>query len=124
MSLICKQDIDLATRKQTDTLSKEEEIITCAFCNNYITDLACQMIVNDSFYHTFANPHGCVFEIGCFSDAKGCIYGSISSNEFSWFLGFSWQIGVCNHCSTHLGWVFSSESDRFYGLILEKLIFP
>jgi hypothetical protein len=124
MKLFYKQSIDLLTKEKADTMIKEDEIIICAFCNNHITDPSCQIIVNDSFYHTFANPHGCVFEIGCFSDAKGCMASSMASMEFSWFLGFSWKIGVCNNCSTHLGWIFSSKSDRFYGLIFEKLIFP
>jgi hypothetical protein len=124
MKLFYKQSIDLLTKEKVDTTTKEDEIIICASCNNHITDLACQIIVNKSFYHTFANPHGCVFEIGCFSDAIGCMASSIASMEFSWFFGFSWKIGVCNNCSTHLGWIFLSKSDRFYGLILEKLIFP
>ena len=124
MNVVCKQSVDLSTESKTDTLSKEDEIIVCAFCNNHITDPSSQIIVNNSFHHIFANPHGYVFEIGCFSDAKGCRPGSMTSYEFSWFAGYSWKIGVCSHCSTHLGWIFSSELSKFYGLILEKLIFP
>ncbi len=124
MKLVCKQLVDPATEKKTQSLSKEDEVITCGFCNNHITDLSKQIIVNNSFDHTFANPYGQVFEIGCFSRAKGCISSSMGSNEFSWFLGFSWQIGICRQCSIHLGWIFSSKSDQFYGLILEKLKFP
>ena len=124
MKLVCKQFIDSDTEKKAETMSKEDEIITCALCNNHITDLCRQIIVNKSFNHTFANPYGQVFEIGCFSQAKGCLPGSMGSTEFSWFFGFSWQIGICNQCLTHLGWIFSSKSDLFYGLILEKLKFP
>ncbi|MCD4675516.1 MAG: hypothetical protein K8S18_05900 [Desulfobacula sp.] len=124
MLVVCKQSVDLSTRKKTDTLPKEDEIILCAFCNNPVTDPSRQIIVNNSFHHTFANPHGYVFEIGCFSNAKGCVPGSIASSEFSWFIGYSWKIGVCNYCSSHLGWIFSSKSNKFFGLILEKLIFP
>lgn len=124
MNVLCKQSIELCTDNKIDTISSEEEIITCVFCNHHITDPSKQISVNNSFHHVFANPHGCVFEIGCFSKAKGCISGSIASSEFSWFFGFSWQIGVCDQCSNHLGWIFSSESNRFYGLILEKLQFP
>jgi len=124
MNVVCKQYSDLLTETKTDTMSEEDEIITCVFCNNHITDPSKQIIINNSFHHVFANPHGLIFEIGCFSDAKGCVPGSIASTEFSWFFRFSWKIGVCNQCSSHLGWIFSSESDRFYGLILEKLKFP
>ena len=136
MTVVCKQSVDQSTEEKTDTLSKEDEIIICASCFNHITDPGRQIIVNNSFHHTFANPHGYVFEIGCFSTARGCRPGSISSNEFSWFIGYSWKIGVCNYCSTHLGWIFSSDTNglrvtfrsrgtnNFFGLILEKLIFP
>jgi len=124
MDVICKQHSDVLTENKVDAMSREDEIIVCALCNHHITDPSRQMVVNNSFSHVFANPHGLVFEIGCFSSAKGCVASSIASIEFSWFIGFSWQVGACNRCSSHLGWIFSSESDRFYGLILEKLIFP
>jgi len=130
MTVVCKQSVDQSTEEKTDTLSKEDEIIICASCFNHITDPGRQIIVNNSFHHTFANPHGYVFEIGCFSTARGCRPGSISSNEFSWFVGYSWKIGVCHYCSTHLGWIFSPDTNglkgtsNFFGLILEKLIFP
>jgi len=124
MNVICKQFVEVSTENRIQPLSKEDDIITCALCNNHITDSSLQIIVNDSFHHTFANPHGHVFEIGCFKDAKGCIASSISSSEFPWFISYSWKIGGCSNCSTHLGWIFSSESDQFFGLILEKLIFP
>ena len=124
MDVICKHTPDESVEEKTKTLSKDEEIIVCGFCNHHITDPTKQITVNDSFRHVFANPHGIVFEIGCFSGARGCKPVSISSNEFSWFVGFSWQICVCSYCSAHLGWVFKSDSSKFYGLILEKLIFP
>ena len=136
MKVVCKQSTYLSTEKKTETIPKEDEIIICAFCNNHVTDPSRQIAVNNSFYHAFANPYGYVFEIGCFSDAKGCVPISMSSTEFSWFMGYSWKIGFCNYCSTHLGWIFSSESHnlkvtrnpmvtrKFFGLILEKLVFP
>lgn len=124
MTIVCRKSSDILTEKKTQIFSKDEEIIICAFCNNHVTDPFKQIMKDDSWYHTFANPYGCVFEIGCFSRAKGCISASASSNEFSWFPGFSWQVGVCNYCATHLGWIFSSESSKFFGLIIEKLIFP
>jgi hypothetical protein len=124
MVVFCKQSVDLLTENKMDTLPKGNEIIICATCNNHITEPSKQIIMNNSFYHAFANPGGIVFEIGCFSDAKGCIPGSMSSFEFSWFPGYSWEIGVCVNCSTHLGWIFSSTDNHFFGLIFERLIFP
>jgi len=124
MELICKKSSQNFTLEETMTSTQEENIIVCAYCNNYITRPSKQIIVNQSFSHIFANPHGNVFEIGCFSQALGCRSSSISSFEFSWFPGFSWQTCICSLCLNHLGWIFSSDSERFYGLILENLIFP
>ena len=123
-------DIRLKTRpieiSESDIkyLPEEEKIIVCARCLFPVTDPSKQITVKGSFSHIFANPHGHVFEIGCFSDADGCISVSSKSDEFSWFLGFEWQIGVCKNCAVHLGWIFTSRDERFYGLILEKIIFP
>ncbi|CCK80502.1 uncharacterized protein TOL2_C23410 [Desulfobacula toluolica Tol2] len=124
MEVICKQSPHRVSGEESKILSQKEEIIVCAYCNHYITDPLKQIIVNGSFSHVFANPHGYVFEIGCFSHAGGCRPSSMSSDEFSWFTGFSWQICSCNYCSNHLGWMFSSKLKIFYGLILERLIFP
>lgn len=124
MEIICKQSPDSLPNEKTETFIQDEEIIVCAYCNHPITDPSKQITVNHSFHHIFTNPHGYVFEIGCFSEADGCRPVSVSSNEFSWFIGYSWKISVCHYCSSHLGWIFSSKSHKFFGLILEKLIFP
>ncbi|WP_300463451.1 cereblon family protein [Desulfobacula sp.] len=126
MEVICKQSPLRGARDQDQpqTVLREEAVILCADCRHPITDPSKQILVNDAFRHIFANLHGYVFEIGCFSNARGCRSSSIPSPEFSWFPGFSWQIGTCQYCSTHLGWIFSSDIKQFYGLILEKLIFP
>ena len=70
MNVVCKQYSDLLTKKKSQAISKEDEIITCIVCSNHITEQSRQIIVNNSFHHAFANPHGLIFEIGCFSDAK------------------------------------------------------
>lgn len=125
METICKQaSPDNLSAKKTKPISKDDSVFICAFCYNPIADPLRQIIIHQSFRHIFANPYGYVFEIGCFSDVIGCRRASISSNEFSWFIGYSWQIAICTNCSAHLGWYFLSESDRFWGLILEKLILP
>lgn len=124
MDIICKQAPDILSITETKVVIKDEKVIICTVCQQPITDPSKQIIVNQSFRHIFANPYGHVFEIGCFSDAMGCRAASISSTEFSWFIGYSWQIGVCAQCSTHLGWFFSSAQNSFWGLILERLLFP
>lgn len=100
-----------------------EEVIRCRQCRNVITSPDERIIIQGSHQHTFANPHGIVFEIGCFRNVKGCGYVGPSSNEFSWFAGFQWRVVVCMTCLTHLGWLFDSPAkDSFHGLILDHLI--
>jgi hypothetical protein len=45
----------------------------------------------------------------------------IKTDEFTWFAGYTWQIGVCRKCLSHLGWRFQSMGDYFFGLILDRL---
>lgn len=123
MDIICKESLDYLSVTETKTISKEDEIIVCAFCSHPITTPSKQILIHDAFRHIFANPHGYVFEIGCFSEAMGCRPVSNPSIEFSWFIGYSWQTCICCQCATHLGWFFSSKSDHFWGLIFEKLVF-
>ena len=104
---------------------EEEECILCRQCHQAITESAERIAMQGSHRHTFANPHGIVFEIGCFRKAKGCGYAGAASDDFSWFAGYSWRVCFCSMCLTHLGWMFSLKgSDIFHGLILDRLIEP
>jgi len=97
--------------------------ILCRHCGHLITRASARITVNGSHAHSFANPHGVVFHIGCFSTAEGCGYAGPLSNEFTWFTGYNWRIAVCGACLVHLGWLFVSDSEsRFNGLILDQLI--
>jgi len=103
--------------------SDEEEYILCRQCRHVITSSAERIAVQGSHQHTFANPHGIVFEIGCFRSVPGCGYAGPASDEFAWFKGFSWRVAVCIRCLTHLGWLFTSRGcDSFHGLILDRLV--
>jgi len=80
-------------------------------------------MVDGAHAHTFANPEGIVFEIGCYRDAWGCGYLGPLSPEFTWFAGYVWRIAVCSNCLVHLGWRFSSPDGHFFhGLITNRLI--
>lgn len=122
---------------------QEKRVILCAFCANTITDESQVISVNGSHRHVFVNPHGLVFDTGCFKECSGCIVDFRASVEFSWFHGYSWRIAACSRCHQHLGWLFSSNHadlsssagsfssatcrsmhNSFYCLILENLIFP
>ncbi len=102
---------------------EEEEYILCRQCHQAITKPADRIAMQGSHGHTFANPHGIVFEIGCFRNVRGCGYAGVASDDFSWFAGYSWRVCFCNMCLTHLGWKFSlMGGEHFHGLILDRLI--
>ena len=103
--------------------SDKEEYILCRQCRQVITSSAERIEVQGSHQHTFANPHGIVYQIGCFRSVMGCRYGGPATKEWSWFIGFSWRIAVCSMCLTHLGWLFTTNgSASFNGLILDRLV--
>ncbi|MFO7965471.1 MAG: cereblon family protein [Desulfobacterales bacterium] len=114
---------DPSTGEQAEpALSDDGEVIVCAQCGRSITTDAARISVNGAHSHTFANPHGIVFEIGCFRAAFGCAYQGPLTEEFTWFKGFGWRIAYCGTCMTHLGWLFiATEESRFHGLILDRL---
>ena len=100
-----------------------EKTIRCKQCGAPITSPDERMVLQGAHEHTFTNPHGIVFHIGCFRSASGCGYTGAPTEEFSWFRGFFWRLALCRQCLTHLGWLFtSSGSLRFHGLILDRLV--
>ena len=101
--------------------TKETPLILCRNCHYTITKPQERIEIDAAHCHTFANPNGYLFEIGCFRNADGCAATGIKTNEFTWFSGYTWQVGVCRRCSIHLGWRFQSMLDYFYGLILDRL---
>ncbi len=130
MPTVCKDKTDIEIQEAADPVSKEEAVVICRICSSIVTRPFHRIMVNNSFSHAFANPQGDVFEIGCFIRAQGCVPVSDFSSEFTWFPSYSWKIGACTGCAAHLGWVFSLDNpgskslNHFYGLILDKLIFP
>ncbi len=103
----------------------EDPYVLCRACGQAITRGTERILVDGAHRHTFANPHGLVFEIGCFGRAPGCGGAGSASGEFTWFAGYSWRAVLCIGCLTHLGWRFAAPSGHaFFGLILERLIEP
>ncbi len=98
------------------------DAVVCRRCLHEITSTAEAREINGTHTHTFANPEGIVFEIGCYGDAWGCGYVGSASAEFTWFSGYVWRIAVCVNCHTHLGWRFSSSgANSFHGLITHRI---
>ena len=118
---------DCSPASDTDIGVQEMELpqdapIRCAACMGAVAVATDRIEVNGAHVHTFANPHGLVFEIGCFHDAFGCVAVGLPTDEFTWFSGFFWQMAFCRTCLTHMGWLFTKKSNGFWGLILDRLM--
>ncbi len=121
------EDRSIPIRAVEDKTEEEEQekddYLLCRQCHHIITSLEEHVEINGAHQHAFANPHGIVFEIGCFKSAFGCGYTGPATDEFSWFNGFKWRIAICGKCIAHIGWLFVSSGDvSFNGLILDRLI--
>ncbi len=114
--------IDQAESEETEE-EWERTFFLCAGCRSRITRQDAGIDVHDQHKHVFINPHGLVFEVGCFSWAINCVGAGPSTWEFTWFPGYMWQITVCLQCLTHLGWIYEApDGDYFYGFILDRLV--
>ncbi|GEM_PF-352942 len=110
------------TQHEPDLNDHIEQWLVCANCGSRITRPVSRISVDGSHRHTFANPLGVVFEIGCFAPAPGCLVTGEATADFTWFRGYKWRIAICASCYTHLGWRFEAgHGDAFFGLILDRL---
>jgi hypothetical protein len=114
------------TDEETQDIAAEgERFILCRQCGHMITAPDESTWMSGSHRHTFANPVGVVYEIGCFNAAPGCRSVGPATDEFTWFSGYLWRVAICGKCLTHLGWHFISMGGHgFYGLILDRLMQP
>ena len=104
---------------------REEKNVRCSHCGHEVTVLSEQTSVSGGHRHSFANPHGLLFEVGCFKSAPGCRAAGPPSEEFTWFSGYAWRIAVCGNCLSHLGWFFVQAGETgFIALILDRVVFP
>ena len=103
---------------------RKDKALHCLFCQARVTTEREKIEVQGGFRHTFLNPAGQVYEIGCFREAEGCQPIGPPSEEWAWFSGFSWRVALCGACSRHLGWWYADEARglSFWGLILPNLI--
>ena len=95
--------------------------LRCRACGATITQRNQQIAVSGKHFHTFFNPAGIVYELGCFRRAPGCRVAGSPSSEFTWFAGYLWRYALCRGCATHLGWYFQGEVP-FFGLIVNRLV--
>src|SRR4249920_1919213 len=89
------------------------EVLACASCRRPITSGAARIAVGGAHAHSFLNPQGLEFRIGCFALATGCLQVGDPTTYWSWFPGYAWQVEVCATCREHLGWEFRSAQHHF-----------
>ncbi len=100
---------------------KKKKYILCAQCKFIVTSIEEQTKVSGQFKHSFKNPAGIIYTIGCYGSAKGGMIHGEPTNEHTWFPGYAWSYVLCINCSAHLGWYFQSGEHSFFGLILNNL---
>ena len=99
-----------------------EEQLYCFACGSAITAARERIAVGGGHDHTFTNPAGHVFRVGCFRRAPGCAQAGELTGEYSWFAGYAWRYALCAGCRVHLGWVYQGPQPGFFGLILDRLL--
>lgn len=125
----------LAEREAEDLLAedmqaeKEPGPLVCASCGAGITSKRERLEIHGAHSHTFTNPHGLIFNIGCFGNAENCRSVGEATPAWTWFRGYAWRVCVCASCGIHLGWAYEPSPPRaedrgFYGLILDRLTEP
>jgi len=122
---------DVAGRPEPDELAREkaeaseqpERELYCYICGSLITRQEERTSVQGSHEHTFTNPAGYLYHIGCFRAAPGCEQGGEFTEAYTWFQGFAWRYAQCASCRVHLGWAYrDGDGGEFYGLILDRLL--
>lgn len=104
-----------------ETRAPDDDALRCAVCDHRITDRGYRRDMTGAHGHTFVNPAGFTFRIGCFVAAPGCKHVGATSAAFSWFPGWTWQVAICAGCHAHVGWIFRCSGEQFHGLIVAAL---
>jgi len=124
----CFQQGSRESEQRTDVRALDHDEVglgrplVCVRCRHLITTTAARIEVAGSHRHVRTNPHGIEFAFACFAVAPGCQSVTPPSSEFSWFAGYTWEIGCCERCREHLGWRFAAADQVFFGLIVDRLV--
>jgi hypothetical protein len=94
----------------------------CARCAGFVAEGRARIEVDGAFTHSFINPEGAIFRVGCFAVAPGAVPWGEMSLHWTWFPGFAWRAASCSGCGAHLGWVYSGDASSFVALILDRIV--
>ena len=111
----------VSTRAVSDESHAPIQWLNCIRCDHKIALMSDRLEVSDKHEHTFINPAGVIYRVGCFTMAPGAVEVGDASGEFAWFRGHLWRCLCCRGCELHLGWSFISSASKFCGLILDQL---
>jgi len=95
--------------------------LVCVGCGRAVAEARARIEVNGAHAHTFINPAGSIYRVGCFAAAPGVSAWGEATHYFTWFAGFAWQVAACRGCGEHLGWAYEGQGSGFVALILDRL---
>ena len=101
--------------------AEDDHVVACRACGAPLTLASAKIAVNGAHAHSFINPAGFIFRIGCFAVAPGARGSGDESDDWTWFPGYFWQAVVCGRCGEHIGWSYRNTSASFVGLILDRI---
>jgi hypothetical protein len=97
--------------------------LCCRTCGHRISSDSKRIAVAGRHEHSFTNPLGLVYRVGCFAAAAGCTSTGPGTLVDTWFAGFAWRVCHCEQCAVHLGWSYCGGAGKeFYGLILDHIV--
>jgi len=124
LELFEEQDIDTLLRP-AEAKSSAGERLLCVRCGETVTSASERIEVAGGHRHTFTNPAGLTFTIGCFAAAPGAVQSGTATAAWTWFEGYRWRYAHCRRCANHLGWSYHDAGGAlFFGLILDRLVSP
>ena len=96
--------------------------LVCARCAAFVANRSARIEVAGAHTHSFINPEGAIFRVGCFAVAPGAAPWGEPSQHWTWFAGFEWQAASCRGCWAHLGWLYTAGTASFVALILDRVV--
>lgn len=113
--------VESSTRSEPQTAPSHGWLV-CARCGGFVAEGRARIEVEGKHMHSFINPEGVIFRVGCFAVAPGALPWGEPSKHWTWFAGFEWQAASCRGCWAHLGWLYTAAAVSFVGLILDRVV--